>query len=68
MSKKFKLQKAAGSDGVFNELLKYATECPFFMEQIVSLGQQVWSADTIPDAWRKSVITLIYKKGKNNEP
>ena len=43
MSKQFKLQKAAGSDGVFNELLEYSTDCPFFMEQLVLFVQQVWS-------------------------
>ena len=68
MAKKFKLGKAAGSDGVFNELIRYATDCPYFMEQVVSLVQQVWIEEKMPETWRKSVITLIYKKGKNNEP
>ena len=68
MKTKFKLGKAPGSDKVFNELLRYATTCKFFMEQIIELVQQVWREDKIPDSWRKSIITLIYKKGKNNEP
>ena len=68
MNKKFKLGKAPGSDQVFNELLRYATSCEFFMTQVIELVQQVWREDKIPDSWRKSIITLIYKKGKNNEP
>ena len=68
MSRKFKLGKSAGSDGVFNELLKYSTTCKFFMDQVVSLVQQVWIEEKMPDTWKKAIITLIYKKGKNNEP
>ena len=68
MNKQFKLGKAAGADKVFNELLRYSTSCGFFMKQLVKLIQEVWNEEKIPDSLKKSVMILIYKKGKNNEP
>ena len=62
MKHKFKLGKAPGSDLVFNEMIRYAIDCPQFMNEIVCLVQQVWENGITPDSWRKSIITLIHKK------
>ena len=67
MKFKFKVRKAPGSDGVFNENLKVATECPKFMEFIYSMVTEVWTLEDIPDTWRECMITLLYKKGKSDE-
>ena len=65
---KFKIRKAPGSDGIFNENLICALECPNFMDLLYKLVVQVWTEEDIPEAWRECLITLLYKKGKNDDP
>ena len=64
----FKLRKAPGCDGVFNENLKVAVECEQFMKLIYELVQKVWNDETIPIKWKHCVISLLYKKGSNDDP
>ena len=69
MSKQFKLNKAPGSDGVFNENLKYAVDCPVFMKKfIMPLIEDVWTSEKVPESWKNSTITLLYKKARADDP
>jgi len=58
---KLKNGKAAGSDGVAGELLKYGGDV--LWNVIHELIVYVWNHEVIPDEWRLAVIIPIYKKG-----
>jgi len=68
LRRNFKLNKAPGSDGIFNENLILAVDCPKFMRLFYSMVMQVWAQEDIPETWRESIITLLYKKGKDDDP
>jgi len=63
--RKLKNGRAAGSDGIQPELLKYAEE-----PVSISLHSQfarVWKTGLVPAEWRKGIIVSLYKgKGERN--
>ena len=38
------------------------------MELFHLMIKQVWSQEDIPETWRESIITLLFKKGKDDDP
>lgn len=62
---KLKNGKAAGSDGVPGELLKYGGDV--LWNVIHELIVHVWNHEVIPDEWKLAVIVPIYKKGDRME-
>ena len=61
-----KCKKAAGTDGIAGEFLKYAGEIivPFF----VSFLNALFDKGIYPDTWCESLIVPLYKKGDVNKP
>ena len=45
-----------------------AADCPKFMELFHLMVKQLWSQEDIPEAWRESIITLLFKKGEDDDP
>jgi len=63
--RKMKNGRAAGSDGIQPELLKYAEE-PVSIS-LHSLFARVWKTGLVPAEWRKGIIVSRYKdKGMRN--
>jgi len=63
--RKLRNGRAAGSDGIQPELLKYAEE-PVSVS-LHSLFAQVWKSGLVPAEWREGIIVSLYKgKGPRN--
>jgi hypothetical protein len=59
--KKLKTHKAAGSDNILAELIKYGgTE---LKRRIHKLITKIWEEETLPTEWAEGIICPIYKKG-----
>ena len=58
--KKQKSNKAAGSDGIPAECIKYGGET--LHRAIHKLIQNIWNTEMIPEPWKEGVIVTIHKK------
>ena len=63
---KFKLRKAAGSDDLVNELLRYSNDCPDFIKILHELVTVIWESEDIPDQWRRATISTLHKKRQSH--
>ena len=50
--------KAAGTDGIRPELIKYRGNKLFNR-----IYEQIWEEERIPEEWNETIIVPIYKKG-----
>ena len=58
--------KAAGTDGIVNEVLKYGGET---MHRVLwYICKRCFDTETIPDEWMKGIIFPIYKDGDRRMP
>ncbi|NRA93460.1 MAG: reverse transcriptase family protein, partial [Psychroserpens sp.] len=58
--------KAAGTDGIVNEILKYGGE---HMHQVIwHICKKCFELETIPEDWMKGMIFPIYKDGDRRDP
>jgi len=55
-----KINKAAGTDGIHSELIKYGGNKLF--NRIDELVRQIWEEERIPEDWKETIIVPIYKK------
>jgi len=58
--------KTPGQDNINSELHKYAPE--EFKLRLLQFLNNIYGEDRIPNEWRNSVITPIFKKGDRREP
>ena len=64
--RKLKSKKAAGTDKIIGELLKYASDfvLPFFVKFL----NRIFDRGLFPIQWTESIILPLFKKGNVNEP
>jgi hypothetical protein len=55
-----KNNKAAGTDGVYPELIKYGGNK--LLNRICELVREIWEEGRIPEEWKETIIVPIYKK------
>jgi len=55
-----KNKKAAGTDGIHPELIKYRGRK--LRNRIYKLVRQIWEEERIPGEWKETIIVPIYKK------
>ena len=53
--------KAAGPDGIPNDLLKIAGDC--LIQYLVELFNEIFKSGSYPSEWAKAIIQPIHKKG-----
>jgi hypothetical protein len=59
-----KNNKAAGTDGIRLELIKYrGIE---LLNRMYELVKRIWEAERIPEEWKETLIVPIYKKGNRD--
>ena len=58
--KKLKARKAPGTNEVPGELLKHGGDC--IIDQLHHICNDIWTKETIPDDWAKSIILTMPKK------
>ena len=58
--------KAAGPDGIPNDLLKIAGDC--VIHYLVELFSEIFKSDSYPSEWAKAIIQPIHKKGGTTNP
>ena len=63
---KLKGAKAAGTDEVVNEILKFGGKG--MIDMIVTLFNWVWENEYAPSRWREGVVVNILKKGDKAKP
>jgi len=56
-----KNNKAAGTDGIHPDLIKYRGNK--LLNRIYELVRQIWEEERIPEEWKETIIVPIYKKG-----
>ena len=56
-----KTKKAAGTDGIHPELIKYRGSK--LLNRIYEQVRQIWEEERIPEEWKETIIAPIYKKG-----
>ena len=56
-----KNNKAAGTDGIHLEWIKYGGNK--LLNRIYGLVRQIWEEERIPEEWNETIIVSIYKKG-----
>jgi len=56
-----KNDKAAGTDGIHPELIKYGGNK--LLIRMYELVRQIWEEERIPEEWKETIIVPIYKKG-----
>ena len=56
--------KAAGTDGMHSELIKYRGDK--LLNRMYELVRQIWEEERIPERWRETIIFLIHKRGDRN--
>jgi hypothetical protein len=54
-----KNNKAAGTDGIYPELIKYRRIK--LLNRMYELVRQIWKAERIPEEWKETLIVPIYK-------
>lgn len=64
--KSLKNSKAAGPDKLSNEMIKYAGG--EFYVLLTEFYNRVLSSGAYPTAWKKSIISTIFKSGDSNSP
>lgn len=63
---KLKNRKAAGTDNIPNELLKYGGKK--LIEKMLTLFNKILNTAQIPEDWRSSITIPIFKKGQKTAP
>lgn len=63
--KKLKKKKAAGEDGLKNEVWTYGTEN--VKSRLADIIKEIGRGGVFPERWKKGVISPIYKKGGMDE-
>ena len=58
--------KAAGTDGIPNELIKYGGDP--MVHSLVALFNKVWMAEKNPSSWREGIVVNLFKKGDREDP
>ena len=58
--------KAAGPDGIPNDLLKIAGDC--IIQYLVELFNEIFKSGSYPSEWAKAIIQPIHKKGDTTNP
>ena len=56
-----KNNKAAGTNGIHPELIKYIGNK--LLNRIYELLRQIWQEEIIPEEWEERIIVPTYKKG-----
>ena len=64
--KELKSGKAAGSDGVVNELIKFGGGK--VVSLVWSLLRNCFDEERVPDQWLEGIIFPLYKQGGKREP
>ena len=59
----YKNGKARGTDGLFNEQVKYAVDATALVDYLLTFVTLIWSSMALPLLWTQAVISTIYKKG-----
>ena len=62
--KKLQPRKAAGVDGIYNEMLKHLG--PKALQGLLHILNVSWKTGSLPDAWRKAIFIPIHKQGKDS--
>ena len=65
VQKKVKKKRAGGSDTLSVEFVLALLSIPEGFTSILSLFNQCWRTETIPELWQLGRISAIWKKGKN---
>ncbi|NRA93851.1 MAG: hypothetical protein HRU26_14450, partial [Psychroserpens sp.] len=58
--------KAAGTDGIVNEVLKYGGETMYRV--LWHICRRCFETETVPNEWMKGIIFPIYKDGDRRIP
>ena len=56
-----KNNKAAGTDGIYPELIKYRGDK--LLNRMYELVRQIWEEERIPEEWKETIIVPVYKRG-----
>jgi hypothetical protein len=56
-----KNNKAAGTDGIHPELIKYRRNK--LLNRMYELVRQIWEEESIPEVWKETIIVPIHKTG-----
>jgi len=56
-----KNNKAAGTDGIHPELIKYGGNK--LLNRMYELVRQIWEKERIPEEWKETIIVPIQKRG-----
>jgi len=56
-----KNNKAAGTDGIHPELIKYGGNQ--LLNRMYELVRQIWEEERIPEEWKETIIVPIPKRG-----
>jgi hypothetical protein len=59
--RKLKNNKAAGTDGIHPELIKYRGNK--LLNRMYELVRQIWDEERIPEEWKETIIVPIHKRG-----
>ena len=64
-----KRMKASGSPCPLDQISVIPPKrCPFLRSYVTKICAVVWEKGQIPEAWRKAISILIYKKGETDDP
>ena len=64
-----KRMKASGSPCPLDQISVIPLKrCPFLRSYVTKICAVVWEKGQIPEAWRKAISILIYKKGETDDP
>ena len=64
--KKFRNKKAAGLDGIRNEMIK--TSSSFIKYPLEKLFNLILQSGTFPTSWSNGIITALHKSGNKDDP
>jgi len=59
--RKLKNNKAAGTDGIHPELIKYGGDK--LLNRMYDLVRQIWEEERIPEEWKETITVPIHKRG-----
>jgi hypothetical protein len=60
-----KNNKAAGTDGIRSELIKYGGYN--LLNRISDLVRKIWKEERIPEEWKETIIVPIHKRGDTDK-